>query len=71
MYSYNFLSIQFTLMILSIMASAPSYMRLQTLLSTIFIDSIRSLGEFPVPAAWDNPERPLGSAVTSGTPKSH
>lgn len=47
MYSYNFLSIQFTLMILSIMASAPSYMRLQTLLSTIFIDSIRSLGEFP------------------------
>ena len=33
-------------MILSIMASAPSYMRLQTLLSTIFIDSIRSLGEF-------------------------
>lgn len=46
MYSYNFLSIQFTLMILSIMASAPSYMRLQTLLSTIFIDSIRSLGEF-------------------------
>lgn len=44
---YSFLSMHFTLMILSIMASAPSYMRLQTLLSTIFTDSIRSLGEFP------------------------
>lgn len=45
MHGYTFLSMQFLLMISRIMASAPSSMRLQTLLSIIFIDSIRSLGD--------------------------